>query len=103
MFLAYLDVFRQQPVEQMYIGGFEVNEVLKLLNWGRLHCEESEACGGVSQAFTGRLFRLATNIAESEPRSSRSLEESGHRYQGTFGSPEDLTSRNLRSYEQVSI
>jgi hypothetical protein len=38
---SYLDVFGQKPVEQMWVGGLEVDEVLKFLNWRRLHGEES--------------------------------------------------------------
>jgi hypothetical protein len=32
------------------VCGFEVDEVLELLNWGRLHGQEAEACPSVSTA-----------------------------------------------------
>lgn len=42
----YLDVLREQPVEQVHVCGFEVGKVLELLNWGGLHGQEPQACCG---------------------------------------------------------
>jgi hypothetical protein len=62
----YLDVLRQQPVEQVWVGGLEVNKVLEFLDWGRLHREETEACWGVRNACVDRHTasrRLLTSLA----------------------------------------
>ena len=40
---AHLDVLRQQAVEEMDVGGLEVDEVLELLNGRRLHGQKPKA------------------------------------------------------------
>jgi hypothetical protein len=48
---SYLDIFRQQSVEQVWVCGLEVDEVLELLDRRSLHSEESEAWQTVSMCF----------------------------------------------------
>lgn len=42
---SYLDVLREQPVEEVHVCGLEVDKVLELLDRSRLHGKEPEACG----------------------------------------------------------
>jgi hypothetical protein len=41
---THLDVLAQQPVEEVYVGGFEVDKVLELLDGRGLHSQEPQAC-----------------------------------------------------------
>lgn len=51
----YLDVLREQPVEQVHVCGLEVNKVLELLDWGGLHGKEPEACSNCQYMPMERL------------------------------------------------
>jgi hypothetical protein len=94
---SYLDVFREKSVEEVDICGLEVDEVLELLNWRRLHCQKSEACVGCEHVeHQSESWRGVTYIAAPEPRSSRHWGESGRRDQGTCGQQASLTGCSRR-------
>jgi hypothetical protein len=45
----HLDVLGQQSVEQVWVCGLEVDEVLELFDRSRLHSKESETCHSMSR------------------------------------------------------
>ena len=86
----------------MRICGFEVDEVLELLDRSRLHCKESKAWQQLGNAPMVCLSCVVTHTADSAPRSSQRQEESDRKYQDTCAHRLGLRSQSLRSYEGVS-
>lgn len=61
---SYLDVLGEQPVEQVHVGGLEVDKVLELLNGSRLHGQEPQASLGldVKALDGGRVKTICSKV-----------------------------------------
>jgi hypothetical protein len=71
---ANLDVLAEESVEEVYVGGPEVDEVLEFLEGRRLHGQEAEAYGNMSNC-TLSAGNVLTHIDPFAHRSSRQLGE----------------------------